>query len=74
MGDLKFEITNSDNKVIAHAARKVARQFDPWGSIRPNLVAFILGAACMAAMDFGDIWVCAGDCKGMVAAATGTPQ
>ena len=63
MSDLNLNITNSDDKVIADAARRVARQFDPWGSIRPQIIAFILGCIIIASMDYGDVWVCVGQCN-----------
>jgi 5,10-methenyltetrahydromethanopterin hydrogenase len=74
MSDLKFEITNSDDKVIAKAARDIAAKFDPWGTVRPNIIAFIIGAIFMAALDFGDVWICAGDCKEMIKEAAASPS
>lgn len=69
MANLKFDITNSDEKVIAKAARDVARKFDPWGSARPWVYGAILGAIFIAALDYGDVWICAGDCQRMIEAA-----
>lgn len=62
MSDLSFKITNSDDKVIAKAAREVALKFDPWGSIRPQIIAFILGCIFIASLDYGDVWICSGQC------------
>jgi hypothetical protein len=63
MADCKFEITNSDGKVIAKAAREVALKFDPWGYFRPLLFAFALGGIFVAALDYGDVWICVGECS-----------
>ena len=63
MSDLKFEITNSDDKVIAKAARQVAQKFDPWGYFRPVIFAFVLGGVFVAALDYGDVWICVGECN-----------
>jgi hypothetical protein len=65
VSDLKFEITNSDDRVIAKAARRVANKFDPWGTVRPIIIAFFLGAVFIASLDYGDIWICAGDCAAL---------
>jgi hypothetical protein len=62
MSDLSFKLTNADDKVIAKAARDVAYKFDPWGSIKPKIVAFILGCIFIASLDYGDVWICAGQC------------
>ncbi|MDR6266569.1 hypothetical protein [Roseobacter sp. N2S] len=62
MSDLRFNIINSDDKVIAKAARQIATKLDPWGSVRPNIMAFILGALFIASLDYGDVWICVGSC------------
>lgn len=62
MSDLKFNLTNSDGKALAAAARKIAMQFDPFGSMMPKIIAFILGCVFMASLDYGDVWICVGQC------------
>ena len=32
------------------------------GSIKPKIVAFILGCIFIASLDYGDVWICAGQC------------
>lgn len=61
MADCKIDITNSDPKWIARQLRKCADQHD--GGQRWKLVlAFIAGMITLAAMDYGDVWLCVGDC------------
>ena len=71
MSERKFHFVKSDDKAIAKAARKIARDFDPWGSARPWVYGIIFGAVFIASLDLGDVWICAGDCHGMIDAAKG---
>lgn len=65
MSDLKIDITNTDDKIIAKAARDVALKFDMWGTVRPQIIAFVLGAVFISALDYGDVWVCVGSCDAL---------
>lgn len=68
MADCKIDLTDSDPKWIAHQLRKAADNFD--GGQRWKLVlAFIAGMITLAAMDYGDVWFCVGDCPSRPVAA-----
>lgn len=60
-----ISLTASDPKWIAAQLRKTADQFDPMRPIMGRVFAFMLGAICIAAMDYGDVWICVGQCNAM---------
>lgn len=62
MSNCQIDITNRDDTFIANELRRSANQFDPWGSIRPQLIAFIFGCIFIAILDYGDVWICVGQC------------
>lgn len=66
MADAKVEITNSDPKFIARELRKMADGFDPWPPVRSALCAFFFGVVLIASMDYGDLWICVGQCNAMM--------
>lgn len=37
-------------------------------SIWPYILAFVLGGLFVASLDYGDVWICTGDCDGMIEA------
>lgn len=64
MSNCKVDLTDCDDKIIAQTLRKNADRFDPWHRARFAAIFFLLGAATVAAMDYGDLWICVGDCNG----------
>lgn len=61
MANCKIDLTDSDPKWIARQLRKQADHFD--GGQRWKLaLAFIAGMITLASMDYGDVWLCVGDC------------
>lgn len=68
MANCNIELTDCTPKFIARQLRKHADQFD--GGQRWKLVlAFIAGMITLAAMDYGDVWLCVGDCPSRPVAA-----
>lgn len=63
MANCEVNITNSDPKVIAKELRTLTRFYDPSGEMLRRVSTFLLGAACVAAMDYGDVWICVGSCN-----------
>lgn len=62
MADVKIELTNSDPKWIADHLRKAADQWHkpfPWRVV----IAFLMGMILVASMDYGDVWLCVGQCN-----------
>lgn len=62
MADCRFNITNKDPKFIAKKLRRTADSFHKpfnWSA----LICFILGMCFVAAMDYGDVWICVGQCN-----------
>lgn len=62
MADCNFKVTNRPPKFIASELRKTAQAFDPFATVRAAAFWFFIGAATVAAMDYGDVWLCAGQC------------
>jgi hypothetical protein len=62
MSNCQIDITNRDDTFIANELRRTAYRFDPWGAIRPKLIAFIFGCIFIASLDYGDVWICVGKC------------
>ncbi|MBN8187566.1 hypothetical protein JF540_12785 [Salipiger thiooxidans] len=69
MSDFKLSMTNCDDKVIAAEARKIAHKFDPWAAVRFAALWALIGGALVAAMDYGDLWICVGACDNAPPAA-----
>ncbi len=63
MANCNVRMENCDPKVIAAELRKTAAGFDPWGSVRLAAFWFALGGVIVAAMDYGDVWLCVGQCN-----------
>ena len=63
MADCNFKITNSSPKFIASELRKTAQGFDPLATVRAAAFWFLVGAATVATMDYGDVWLCVGQCN-----------
>lgn len=65
MANAHLNITDSDPKFIARQCRKMADSFDPWHPVRRAMLAAIIGGVIVASMDFGDVWLCVGQCDAM---------
>jgi len=63
MPDCKVNLTNCDAKFIAKQLRETADSFDRWQPVRNSAFWFIFGAIVIASMDYGDVWICAGQCN-----------
>lgn len=63
MANCNVKIENCEPKVIASELRKAADGFDPWGAVRSAAFWFALGCVTIAAMDYGDVWFCVGQCN-----------
>jgi hypothetical protein len=63
MANCHVKMENCDPKIIATELRKTANGFDPWGAVRSAAFWFTLGGVIVAAMDYGDVWVCVGQCN-----------
>ena len=72
MSELKLTITDSDNAFIAKKLRKIADSYQapppaPRPVRWPIWAAFIGGMIMVAAMDYGDVWLCVGQCNAHIA-------
>jgi len=63
MSDLKIDLKNCSDEVIAEVLRRNLRQYEKsplftwrWWS------GFLIGAVFVAALDFGDVHICVGAC------------
>ena len=63
MPNCNVKIENSSPKFIAAELRKAATRFDPFGSVRSAAFWFVFGGVIVAAMDYGDVWICVGQCN-----------
>lgn len=63
MANCNVEMKNCDAKVIASELRRTANGFDPWPTVRHAALWFALGASTIAAMDYGDVHLCLGQCN-----------
>ena len=70
MPNCNVDLKNCDAKIIAKQLRETANSFDPWPSVRGAVFWFAVGAFTIAAMDFGDVWICAGQCNAMTETTT----
>lgn len=59
---MRHGMEKSDRKRIASAAREVANYMDPFGALRAAALWFAIGAITVAAMNYGDVWICVGQC------------
>lgn len=64
MATHKVSINATTEKELAEAARQIAYRLDPWHVARRAAFWFTLGACTVAAMDYGDVWLCVGQCQG----------
>ena len=62
MSDFKIDLKDVEDKDIAWILRRKSIEHDPWRHFRSSLFAFILGMIFVAALDYGDVWLCVGDC------------
>lgn len=69
MSDCNLKITNSSNAFIAKELRRIADGYEsPKQKSRwPIVIAFICGMILVAAMDYGDVWLCVGQCNAHIA-------
>lgn len=63
MSDCKVEITGFSDKKIAYLLRQQAARHDPWHGVRKAILLVAIGAVTVAAMDYGDVWLCVGQCN-----------
>lgn len=66
MADLHIDLKDQDPESLAAMLRAHASTFDPpkWHR-REFWVGIVIGACLMAAMDLGDVHLCAGQCDGI---------
>ena len=62
MGEVKIDITNSDDKTIAKKLRSTADMYDPWHRVWSFIRLFLIGAIFITVLDYGDVWICVGEC------------
>lgn len=62
MPDCKVDLTNRDPSFIAKELTRIADGFAPWRRVRSAAFWFAIGAITIAAMDYGDVWFCVGQC------------
>jgi len=68
MGDYSLNITNATREEIADQLRTSLKQYDDPKLIvtRHFIVGFLFGCAFIAALNFGDVLICAGSCHGNI--------
>ena len=64
MAHCKIDVTGSSNTIIAKELRRLADLHEaPKPQARwPMYAAFILGCIFVASLDYGDVWICVGEC------------
>lgn len=56
------EPNDIERKALARAGRSISRKYDPLFDIKLAAAWFVLGACFIAALNFGDVWICVGAC------------
>lgn len=66
MTDFSLNITNATDQDIADQLRKSLKQYDDQKPMvtRHFLFGFLWGCIFIAALNMGDVWICAGSCQG----------
>ncbi|MGA0540684.1 hypothetical protein [Neotabrizicola sp. VNH66] len=71
MIDYNLSLKNATDTDIEAALRAALKKYDKPKSYWPRSfwAGMIWGAVLIAAMDYGDVWLCAGQCQAMIEAA-----
>lgn len=71
MTNYSLTLTNATEADIEAALRAALRKYERPRSYWPRSfwTGMLWGAALIAAMDYGDVWICAGQCQAMIDAA-----
>lgn len=69
--DFSLTLTNANEADIEAALRSALRKYDKRQSWRvwQFWIGMAWGAIIIAAADYGDIWICAGQCQAVIDAA-----
>lgn len=65
MADCEISLKDCDPKIIARQLRQTALRYDVWAPVRQAAFWFGMGMVVIASLDFGDVWLCVGQCSGM---------